>query len=123
MTKMDEMRSKLATETSPDLLLAFCENVSDDEIRNVIRAYAAEAEIYAANCWSDVQKKIEELVDRIDALYDIPGKSLAYSAHLSKIRTADHNARESLDAALKAEEEYQRINRVFLAEVDDDEAD
>ena len=38
MNKMDEVRSKLAAETSPDLLLAFCENVSDNEIRHVIRA-------------------------------------------------------------------------------------
>lgn len=123
MTKMDEVRSKLAAETDPDLLLAFCENVSDDEIRNVIRAYAAEAEIYAANSWDAVHSAIEDLVGWIDTLYDIHGDSAAYMEHLRKIRAADHDAREMLDAALKAEEEYQRINRVFLAEVDDDEAD
>lgn len=123
MTKMDEVRSKLAAETDPDLLLAFCENVSDDEIRNVIRAYAAEAEIYAANSWDAVHKAIEDLMNWIDTLYDIPGDRAEYSSHLRKIRAADHDAREALDAALKAEEEYQRINRVFLAEVEDDETD
>lgn len=123
MNKMDEVRSKLAAETDPDLLLAFCENVSDDEIRHVIRAYAAEAEIYAANCWSDVHEAIDDLVAWIDALCDIPGDRAEYSSHLRKIRAADHDAREALDAALKAEEEYQRIYRVYMAEVDDGEAD
>lgn len=118
---MDEVRKKLSAETDPDLLLAFCENVSDDEIRHVIRAYAAEAEIYAANCWSDVHEAIDDLVAWIDALCE--GDRAEYSSHLRKIRAADHDAREALDAALKAEEEYQRINRVYLAEVDDDEAD
>ena len=123
MNKMDEMRSKLAAETDPDLLLAFCENVSEEELRYVIRAYATEAEKYAANSWDAVHSAIEDLVDWIDTLYDIPGDSAAYMEHLRKIRAADHDAREMLDAALKAEEEYQRIYRVYLAEVDDDEAD
>ena len=120
MTKMDEVRKKLVAETSSDLLLAFCENVSDDEIRHVIRAYAAEAEIYAGNCWCDVHNAIDELVSRIDTLNEIPGDGAAY---LRKIRAADQDAREALDEAIKAEEEYQRIKRMFLAEVDDDEAD
>ena len=117
MTKMDEVRSKLAAETDPGLLLAFCENVSDDEIRHVIRAYATEAEKYAANSWDAVHNAIEDLVDWIDTLYDIPGDSAAYMEHLRKIRAADNDAREVLDEALKAEEEYQRIYRVYLAEV------
>ncbi len=119
MTKMDEVRKKLSAETDPLLLLAFCENVSDDDIRHVIRAYAAEDEIYVANCWSAVQNAIDELVARIDTLNEIPGDDAVY---LRKIRAAYQDAREALDEAIKAEEEYQRRKRMFLAEVDDDEA-
>lgn len=123
MTKMDDVRSKLPAETSPDSLLAFCENVSDAEIRHrILRAYMAEAELHTTNCMSTMHKAIDSLVDnydRIDMLHIIPTDCSGYSAYMSLLMSA----RDALDEAVKAEEEYQRIKRIVLEEIDDGETD
>jgi hypothetical protein len=123
MTKMDDVRSKLPAETSLDSLLAFCKNVSDAEIRHrILRAYMAEAELHATNCMSTMYEAIDRLMDNFDnikRLHILSTDGIRYIANMSLVISA----RDALDEAVEAEEEYQRIKRIVLAEVDDDEAD
>lgn len=121
MTKMDDVRSKLAAETDPDLLLAFCKNVSDAEIRHrILRAYMAEADLHAKNCMSIMYEAIDRLMDNYDNIKRLHIlANIRYIANMSIVRSA----RDALDEAVEAEEEYQRIKRIVLEEIDDGEAD
>ena len=122
MTRPIDAITELPAETSPDSLLAFCKNVSDAEIRHrILRAYMAEAELNATNCMSTMYEAIERLMDNFDnikRLHILSTDGIRYIANMSLVRSA----RDALDEAVKAEEEYQRIKRIVLAEVEDDEA-
>ena len=121
MTRPIDAITELPAETSPDSLLAFCKNVSDAEIRHrILRAYMAEADLHAKNCMSIMYEAIDRLMDNYDNIKRLHIlATIRYTANMSIVRSA----RDALDEAVEAEEEYQRIKRIVLEEIDDGEAD